>query len=197
LELLLVISIMVVIAAVTVPSLTGMVDSRKLPNSAERLSLEIKEARVRAMRTGQAQMLQFQLGTGEYKLSPWLSVNDESSASSGATMQLQSGVAVEVGGMSEAAQAVDPADRVADKLEEGVIVVAVNQNGGSRFQYEQSVASNNSMASAQIAPPILFYTDGTASTSEIILQDTYGYRKAIRLRGLTGRSETVRLPPAT
>ena len=46
-----------------------------------------------------------------------------------------------------------------------------------------------------ISTPLLLYPDGSTTTAQIILADTRGRRMAIQLRGVTGRSTSLRLSP--
>ncbi len=65
-ELLLVLAVLAIVMAIAMPTYQGMIVSARLQQSAEKLELEMKRARVAAIRTGQAQVFRFQIGGGAY-----------------------------------------------------------------------------------------------------------------------------------
>lgn len=190
LELLLVLAILVAVTAIAVPTYEGVVEAKFIDNAAEQLRLDMQRMRVKAMNTGQAQMLQLTVGQGSYIAAPWMASTDETNAAASAVVQSQAGVAMQVGDSQTATQvATETGDQ--KSFETGVLVSQISQGNDSRTQFAQM---QNGGASSAIATPILFYTDGTSSTSQIVLQDQSGRRRAIQLRGVSGRAKIVWLP---
>ncbi|MFM7517210.1 MAG: hypothetical protein ACKO3V_09715, partial [Pirellula sp.] len=48
--------------------------------------------------------------------------------------------------------------------------------------------------SGGISSPLLIYPDGSSTTAQIVLADSRGRRMALQLRGVTGKSASIRLP---
>jgi len=91
-EVILVLIILVVMAAIAFPTLDSMIYSRRLLQSTERLQNELHEARVEAMRTGQVQVFRATINGNSYSIGPWLSGNEDSDASAGATVMNAGGI---------------------------------------------------------------------------------------------------------
>ena len=92
LELMLVLAILAIMAGLAIPTLDSMITSRRLIQSIERLQNELLEARVTAMKTGQAQVFRATIQGSGYSITPWLSGNESQDASAGATVMTQGGV---------------------------------------------------------------------------------------------------------
>lgn len=81
-EILLVIAILCMLAAMAVPMLTGQLEAQRLKSAAEAIRSECREARVRAMQDGQILCLRMKLGTGEYLIDRILDAHFTASLSS-------------------------------------------------------------------------------------------------------------------
>ena len=204
LELLLVLAILVAIMGIAVPSFESMVGSRRLPNSVDQLRNDFMAARVTAMRTGQAQVLQATLLGSEYTIVPWLGGTEQQDASAGATIMSTSGQVLETqasstgGSTSSAVQTKD-----AKELKAGIQFLGVETLVDSRnalaIQQTTGVAPTSGAATSSpttsgVSSPLLIYPDGSTTTAQIVLVDPNGRRMAIIVRGVTGQTTTIQLP---
>lgn len=202
LELLLVLTILAVLAGFAVPTFESMVSSRRIQNSIEKLQNELLEARVEAMKTGQAQVFRATIHGNSYSITPWLSGNEEIDAAAGATVMTAGGV-VETErtstGAVAASSGVDSDSLRA--LETDVMFLSIDTLVDSRNALEIQKSGEiapmpgapAASASGSTSSPLLLYPDGTSTTAQVILADVYGRRWAIQLRGVTGRSTNLRL----
>lgn len=206
-ELILVLIILVTLASFAIPTLDAMVTSRRIRQSAERLQNELLEARVEAMKTGQAQVFRATIHGNGYSISPWLSGQEDSDASAGATLMTTGGVVKTERTDSGAAAASLVQPSVATKtLEPDVLFLGVETLVDARnaLEIEKSGEMVPGVASAPssgaLSSPMLLYPDGSTTTGQILLADKRGRRMAIQIRGITGRSTTLQLSgtdPAT
>lgn len=204
LELLLVLAVLAILASLAVPTFESMISSRRLQQSVDRLQNELLEARVEAMKTGQAQVFRATLHGNQYSITPWLSGDEARDASAGATVMTQGGV-VETERTSTgsvASGSTDTSDTSSTKeLDTGVVFLNVDTlvDGRNALELQRSgeavpVAGAGATAVAGgLSSPLLLYPDGTSTTAQIILADSQGRRMAIQLRGVTGRSTNLRL----
>jgi Tfp pilus assembly protein FimT len=200
-ELILVLIILVTLAAIAFPTLEAMVSSRRLQQSAERLQNELLEARVEAMKTGQAQVFRATINGNTYTIEPWLSGNEDSDASAGATVMSASGVVeTERTSTGQVALSSISADGDAKQLDNDVQFMGIETLVDARnaLEIQKSgetvpMAGVGTAVSGGISSPLLVYPDGSSTTAQIILADSRGRRMAIQLRGVTGRSSIVRL----
>jgi prepilin-type N-terminal cleavage/methylation domain-containing protein len=201
LELLLVLAILAILAGLAVPTFDSMVSSRRLLQSVERLQNELLEARVQAMKTGQAQVFRATVHGNSYSITPWLSGDEDRDASAGATVMTAGGVVeterTQSGGV--AASTVD--GESAKSLDSDVMFLSIDTLVDARNALE--IQKSGEIApmpgtpapsvSGSLSSPLLLYPDGTSTTAQIILADIYGRRMAIQVRGITGRSTNIRL----
>jgi prepilin-type N-terminal cleavage/methylation domain-containing protein len=200
-ELILVLIILVTLAAIAFPTLEAMVSSRRLQQSAERLQNELLEARVEAMKTGQAQVFRATINGNTYTIEPWLSGSEDSDASAGATVMSASGVVeTERTSTGQVALSSISADGDAKQLDNDVQFMGIETLVDARnaLEIQKSgetvpMAGVGTAVSGGISSPLLVYPDGSSTTAQIILADSRGRRMAIQLRGVTGRSSIVRL----
>lgn len=173
LELLLVLAVMAIIAALAVPLLFGSMDNLRLKRSADLLRAEWSKARTNAIRTGRTQVFRYEAGNNQYVIEPWFAEDDllESSATSATRFTA----------------AADPTVAVQPKLlPENVVFAGGELAADTRGQEIEQSLSAASRFSTTAARPILFYPDGTTSTARILLVNSREQYVAIELRGLTG-----------
>ena len=200
LELMLVLFLLVALAGIAIPTFESMVGSRRLGQSIEKLRNEIMEARVTAMRTGQAQVMRVTLQGSDFSISPWLGGNEEEDASAGATL-MQSGQVIQTqattgGGAKATSESADSkilSEGVTFSLVETLVdsrnALAIQQGGGTVSTDGGSSQGDGSGLSS----PLLLYPDGSSTTAQIILTDDRGRRMAIQIRGVTGQLKAMRL----
>ena len=194
-ELLLVLSIMVVALAVVGPNLEGMLTARAVQNGVEAVRVELQRARIEAIRTGQIQAFQCQVGSKEYAVQPWLSASDETEASAGATVLSQTGQAIETSADAGGITSSLADTAVGQKSLDGNVVFADLQVASDRRSIAEQTGSDPlALAASGASQSILLYPDGSTSTAHIVLQDARGRRMAVQLRGLTGQVNIVEMP---
>lgn len=195
-ELLLVLAVLVALAGIAVPTFESMVSSRRLQQSIEQLRNHLTEARVAAMRTGQAQVLRATLQTRDYSISPWLGGNEDQDASAGATVATSDGQIMKTESVQGSGVGATTAETTGDikQLMEGVQFAAVETLLDSRNALDlQKSGESSSTGTSGLSTPVLFYPDGSTTTAQVILVDEKGRRMAVQIRGVTGQLSMVRL----
>ena len=192
LEVLLVLAIIAVAAAMALPTFDSLITSRRVKNNTERIALELAEARLSAIRTGQAQVFTAALNGNQYTISPWLDGYDEVNASAGATIQSSlTGQTIDTG--SNGTSTSDSSNEGTPlSLESGVQFYAVDTlldtRNAAAIQTKTGVLPSAASGSTDgESNPILFYPDGSSTTAKVQLIDDRGRRMIIEIRGLTGR----------
>ncbi len=201
LELLLVLSILAVLAGLAIPTFESMISSRRILQTVEKLQNELLEARVEAMKTGQAQVFRATIHGNSYSITPWLSGDEDRDASAGATVMTAGGVVdtqrTEAGGVASSSVESDSAKTLDTDVMFLSIDTLVDSRNALEIQKSGEIApmpgTPAMSASGSLSSPLLLYPDGTSTTAQIILADIYGRRMAIQLRGVTGRSTNLRL----
>jgi prepilin-type N-terminal cleavage/methylation domain-containing protein len=202
LELLLVLAILAVLAGLAVPTFESMISSRRIQQSIEKLQNELLEARVEAMKTGQAQVFRATIHGNSYSITPWLSGNEDRDASAGATVMTAGGVVETERTQTGAVAASSDVDSDAIKtLDDEVMFLSIDTLVDARNALEIQKSGEIAplpgtaavSASGSLSSPLILYPDGTSTTAQIILADVHGRRMAIQLRGVTGRSTNLRL----
>jgi hypothetical protein len=176
-ELLLVLAILVAVAAVSAPSLTGVMRNVKLNSAADIVRTEWTKAHVRAMKTGRIQVFRYEVGGTKFTVQPWIAGDDslESDAASQEALAFGSSTAEptkETGAEQE--------------LPEGTLFVMgdAQVEGRSLKVAEQVVGMMTT--EAEWSPPILFYPDGSSSDAFVVVGDDRETGIRLELRGMTG-----------
>lgn len=208
-EVLLVLAILVALAGIAAPTFESMISSRRLRNSAEKLANDLSEARVEAMRNGQAQVFKATLNGRDYSIDAWLGTYDDIDASAGATVQDATGSVVETetaagGGVATSAESTESEIQ---ELETGVqfasIDTLIDTRNAAAIQTETGnvpVAGGAAPVAGSESNPILLYPDGSTTTAQIFLADEKGRRMVVQLRGVTGQIsffQTTSVDPST
>lgn len=191
-ELVLVLVILVAVASIVVPSINGTLKQQQFQRECDRIRVVWEETRIKAMRTGQAQVFRFVAGSGEYSVEPWLQATDDVEASNGASVMMAGGLAkvdTQMGGMGAAPVELGTS---AEKLEEGFVFSAGAVLGDTRTLLIQQQTGTVSGGAGNSSAPIMFYPDGTTSTAEVALRNDAGSQRLLRIRGLTGEVFVVR-----
>ncbi|MFO0903634.1 MAG: prepilin-type N-terminal cleavage/methylation domain-containing protein [Pirellulales bacterium] len=174
LELMLVLALMVVIAAIAWPSIKGTFASQRLRKAAEQLRAELGKTRVRAMRTGTIQTFRFQVGMGNFSSETWTASVEDVNASNATSFEAMPG------------SAASPTSRQ-DSLPEGVIFHAAEVTLDARAAKLQGGGGGaGGAADGEWSDPIFCYPDGTTSNTHIVLSNSRGQAIVVTLRGLTG-----------
>jgi type II secretion system protein H len=175
-EVVLVLAIMAIVAALTWPALQKPLANRRLHSAADEVRTEWCQARSEAMRSGRTYAFRYEVGGDRFYMQPESGPIVPASRSSAATLNLdtsgaKSGTATGAAGQSDT-----------KSLPKGV-----------RFSGEKSVSVTPAAASTppQDSPtggwsePVLFYPDGTASDVQLVLICNQTYAVRVMLRGTT------------
>ncbi|MBU6172695.1 MAG: prepilin-type N-terminal cleavage/methylation domain-containing protein [Planctomycetes bacterium] len=197
-EVLIVLAILAAVAGIVIPSFDAMVGSRRIKNSADRLFNELSEARVKAMRTGQAQVLKATLQGRSYSITPWLGSYDSADASAGATVTDGTGGVVETSagakggvGTSEVNTA-DDIRELDDRIQFFAVDTLIDSRNASAIESEGGTVpgvgvSATAGAASGESNPVMLYPDGSATTAQIVIADERGRRMVVQIRGVTGQ----------
>jgi len=195
-EVLIVLAILAAVAGIVIPSFDAMVGSRRIKNSADRLFNELSEARVKAMKTGQAQVFKATLQGGEYSITPWLGSYDSADASAGATVTDGAGGVVETsagakGGVSTSeVNTEDDIKQLDDRIQFFAVDTLIDTRSASAIESEggtvPGVAGAAGAGSGE-SNPVMLYPDGSGTTAQIVIADERGRRMVVQIRGVTGQ----------
>jgi prepilin-type N-terminal cleavage/methylation domain-containing protein len=177
LEMILVLSVILAVAAVALPMLRGPMEDQRLKKTGDVLRAQWARARATAMQTGRMQLFQYQVGTDLYSVISWYDESD--------LLESTPNAIVPTGPVSpqlDARSALNPLGVRGAKLPEGITFYA----GESRSDARAAEATSDlSGALATAGPPIVFFPDGSASDARVILTNQRFFLE-VRLRGLTG-----------
>jgi prepilin-type N-terminal cleavage/methylation domain-containing protein len=173
LELVITLAIMVVLAAIAAPSIRRTWNQYRVRAAGGQLRAALTHAHVVAMRTGQIQVLRFELGGSSYFVQPWMAGDEAINASANEAFK-----------QSTAAYQAQPVDE--EKLPEDVIFHVAEAKFDTRSQEIEMEAAMQRGAGVQWSQPILFYPDGTASQATVTLANERGEAVVVKVRKLTG-----------
>jgi len=187
-ELMLVLVIMVIAAALVVPRLSDAESRRALQTAADQLNGSLVSARQESLAAGQSMFVIYQTGTPLYAVVP--EPIDEASRTEFDRVTTW---------LSQFADTYDPAQD-AGNTPEGTPGIRKLPLGTQFLTGESGVAqaSDNSGVQAEILglPFITFAPDGTTDDSVVELVNEDSDRIVIQLRGLTGTARVGELIPA-
>jgi prepilin-type N-terminal cleavage/methylation domain-containing protein len=191
-ELLLALAILVTLAAMVVPSFTGLLADRRVLRAGDQLRVEFMQARLSAMRSGRTYMVQLSTETHQLRIRPWVDANDMTEAldQTGGSSALLTGGNAMVASMQE----VDTASEAREvDLPEGVTITSLNVQSSQRsFMIESQVQAEAAVGWGQ---PVLFYPDGTTSTAAVTVTSEGVGQVIVLLRGLTGEATVTDVLP--
>lgn len=193
LELLLVVSVLAVLASLTLPQIAWLLGDRKVVRSADQVREALMRARISAMREGRVMMVDAVLETNQLRVRPYFSAADSVNAID--QTGTQSALLTGADQANVSAVIVDESDTKTIDLAEEVIVQAVAVVSAARAaEIEQA---NMSSQSSGFSQPILFYPDGTTSTAAITVSDAKYGKVTIQLRGITGEVTVGSMEPSS
>jgi Tfp pilus assembly protein FimT len=161
-EMILVLALVAILAAITLPELQGPIARQRLKSAAEVIRGAWNNARSDAMMTGEIHLFRYEPDSGNYAVQRWINADTSSSSGPGA-------------GASTASD--EPMS-----LPEEVTFMVGNQTD-VRAQY---AAAEMQGADTGSAPSVMFYPDGSTSTVELEIANKYDTRMRVSMRGLTG-----------
>jgi prepilin-type N-terminal cleavage/methylation domain-containing protein len=185
LEILIVLALLVVLAAVTMPALSGTLRKQRLVSAAEEVRAEWMRAHIKAMKTGRIHVFRFQVGERHYEVAPWVAADDAIEAAPSAASPIAGFSSASTAAGDSAASA--PDDDLGPGLPEGIIFVGGDVQADSRaLAIEEIMSAAPAVGTTQWGPPILFYPDGTSSDAFVVVANEQSEAVRVDLRGLTG-----------
>ena len=168
LEMILVLSIAIVVAALAVPAVQGTIGNQAIASGADRVRVAMGQARVQAIRTSDVHAFFYQPNGQWFDVAPLADHQRLTRQSNG--------------------QSANNHNR---DLSDNWLPRQVFFNAGETQIDARSESARQASGGAPINA-ILFYPDGTAQDARILLQDERGITMAVELRGLTGMTNTIR-----
>lgn len=198
LEILLVLAILVVIAAVSTPAIARFARTQELRSSGDVIRGEWARARVKAMKSGRVHVFVYESEGNKYSVDYWVADDDLLEAGDDAALQKPDGFTTSNTDPADS-QNIDP--MFAEELPSGIRFVLGESVETSRSAAVEADLEANKDSDKEVtwSTPILFYSDGTTSTAEIVLANKEGRAVRVSLRGLTGVaqvSEVFNMPEA-
>ena len=178
-EVLLVLAIVAITAALAWPVLEKPLANRRLHSAADEVRTEWCQARIEAMRSGQTYAFRYEVGGDRFYSEPESASNGRTS--SGASATLNSAIGVQSGASTGAAR---PSDN--KTLPKGIRFL-----GEKTVQGMTPVSSSAAQTPSEEQPaegwsnPIFFYPDGTASDVQLVLVCNRTCALRVLLRGST------------
>lgn len=190
LELLLTMTVLAAIAAVSIPHLGLLLGDRRLVRAGEQVRIEMTRVRVDAMRQGRVMMIETINGGNSIRIRPFQSVADATEAidQTGSQSALLSGA--KQGTMITVAT--DSTQRLVE-LPVEVSVESVNVVSAARAMEIERLSIAE--LAGRWSRPILFYPDGSTSTAVVVLKHQSFGRLTVRLRGITGEATLDEVMP--
>lgn len=182
-EVLLVLAIVAITAALTWPTLQKPLANRRLHSAADEVRTEWCQARVEAMRSGRTYTFRYEMGGDQFCTGPQDAPNANSSRNVSATVNLDAG-GTQPGASTDAAR---PSDN--KTLPKGIRFLDGKADNGAAPALPaaaQTSSQDQDQTSSGWSDPILFYPDGTASDVEVVLVCNQDCAVRVMLRGITG-----------
>jgi len=191
----LVLAIIVMIGSMVTPMLGEVFERQKLRGAAERIRLAWDDARLQAMKTGQAQVFTCVPTTGSYSIKPLVLQSDSTNVGEGATLVNTAGMLVETQdfGYGMTGVAATP-DTAGEQLEDKIVFVGCRVSNDMRsysIAQESQTMGTGELDTQSVAQSVIFYPDGSTSTAEVQLQNERGDIRGVQIRGLTGHCRVV------
>ena len=180
LELMLVLAVLVVLMAMVAPSLHRPLQNYKLRKGADHVLAILGKAQLRAIRSGQVQVMLFMPGTGQLMVQTFATDQDMIEFSSQTMTPGMQPITI------EPIVALSP---LMETLPDGVVFVEAQTTDDIRDQLTQQQTSQGAMNQTMLSQsgiPLMFYPDGTSSTARLILTNGLDAFVVLDLRGLTG-----------
>ncbi|MFN0020530.1 MAG: prepilin-type N-terminal cleavage/methylation domain-containing protein [Pirellulaceae bacterium] len=172
-EMLLVLAILIVLAAVATPVFYRSVRDATLRSAGEQVRTEWNKAHIKAMKSGQIQVFRFQPDGRKYQIEPYAAADDTLDAASSVNTFATPHTPTSTD---------DPNSRF--QLPEGIKFLE-----GMTAEEERAKAVEEAMGSSgggAWSRPILFYPDGVSSDAWLVVADEHNSAIRVELRGLTG-----------
>jgi type II secretory pathway pseudopilin PulG len=170
-EVILVLSLLIIVSAVSVPLLTGAFSSAGLYSASDLLRGALSSARLAAMQSGQPYAFRCELRGGRFQIAPLDQLGLPEAQESQPEDPDAEHAATDILRLSR------------NRLPDGVIFA-----NGDVSNSNMVAATMGSISDSAWSPPILFRPDGTCSDASLLLQNDQAQTVRVSLRGLTGIS---------
>ncbi len=177
-----VLALLVIVAAISLPVFSGMLRSQRLRSAAESVRTEWMRAHIQAMKTGRIHVYRFENGDRHFEIIPWVADDDALESAANAEADLMSVSMATASGTSAGGVELEEGPG----LPEGVLFVGGEANADSRGLTVAEALTGSGGTDGQWGPPVLFYPDGTATDAYVIVANDQQQAVRIDLRGLTG-----------
>ena len=192
LEMLLVLGLLVLVAALAAPSVGLTLESNRLRSSGDLVRASLAKARIKAMESGRTYNFRYQPGGNGYVIEAWYSPDDylESSALAAGSMgggMMSGNVPIQNPLQSPAQnpmQSSPPADP--QTLPESITFAGSETTTDRRAAMLMQTSATGQSIDEQWSQPIFFYADGTSSTARLVIMNARQRYITLTLRGLTG-----------
>ena len=172
-EILLVVAIIILVAALSVPTLQRSFMGQKVQSAAERVRAECGRARAAAIRTGEVYAFYYAPEASHFAVAPFKDAAKYVSPDEG---------------ISEEEQRFSDLDLSKNLLPRNVVFIEGSVVQETRTQIQKEI--DDGEVGGMI--PILFYPDGQCQTADIFVANREtGDIKKIKIRGLTGTTTIV------
>lgn len=174
-ELMLVMAILAMMGAMAIPSLSGSLSGYRLRRGADLVRAKWVATRNEAIRSGQIQVFRFQIDGDRFWSEPWYAEGDPAADT--------------LGGASPVTN-IEETTAFASYLPKDILFVTGETESDSRsIEIEDDFVGGAMGGGSEFGRPIVFYPDGTTSTSRVYLTNERGHVVDLSLRGLTGVAE--------
>jgi type II secretory pathway pseudopilin PulG len=198
LEILLVLALLVIFAALAIPALIRPLEGQRVRKAADGVQAAWIRASNESVKSGQMYLFRYEPQGRGFTIEPWASADDylETGNTSYATPGVTRGPTASAPPGQLGSTMAAPGEMLPTgwkQLPEGIMFVGGQTAPETRASVAGVAGTSGVEASAGPvsgeAPPILFYPDGTCSTAEVTIANEAGICVTIRLRGLTATTE--------
>ena len=175
LELSLVISVVIVLTALAVPSIQRTFSRQALQKGADRVRVAMGQARVRAIRTGEEHAVFYTPKGSWFNVAPFSAFAQQKELAGEARSKVDNG---------------NFSNFEDDLLPKGIRFTSDRTDVDSRAA---AVLADEGASSNESIGMILFYPDGTSQDAKLLIENDDRLLVQLELRGLTGLSRTVRI----
>ena len=186
LELLLVMSLLAIMASITLPQIAWLLGDQRLVRGGNLLREELMRARLEAMRSGRVYVIEAQVDTSVIKVRPYFSLTDSVNAidQTGSQSALLNGAEqAQIAPVATDPMQQEETERTIELPTEVFVANVAVVSSARASEIEQATLDNRAEGFGQ---PILFYPDGTTSTAAVVLTHPVHGRMTVKLRGITG-----------
>ncbi|MEM9828826.1 MAG: prepilin-type N-terminal cleavage/methylation domain-containing protein [Planctomycetota bacterium] len=192
-ELLLALTLISILAALTLPPFAMLLSDRRLTRSADQLRIQIAQTRLDAMRGGRVLTLSGTIGGSTLQVAPYFSPADsvEASDPAAAPSALLSGAEQAAITPTTTPDATEATRTI--ELPETIVLAGVSAMASARTStlVKDSAGMTSDSGEIQVGQAIFFYPDGSMSDGVIRMANQDGEQTAIAIRGVTGATTVI------